>query len=134
MYRYQPLKSIRVHLAAGSVEVKTVYITARSNAHVSNICGRAQCARGVLRSVYAHWRISFFFVIFVLLCVCVHLCFPCFSLYCLAFFFFPFFSFWFLGPFLLLYFSVIVCLYVKKKKKKDITAFRRSKTRRVLCL
>ena len=33
-----------VHLAAGSVEVKTVYITARSNAHVSNICGRAKCA------------------------------------------------------------------------------------------
>ena len=41
------LKSIRVHLAAGSVEVKTVYITARSNAHVSNICGRAKRARGV---------------------------------------------------------------------------------------
>ena len=38
------LKSIRVHLAAGSVEVKTVYITAHSNAHVSNICGRAKCA------------------------------------------------------------------------------------------
>ena len=36
------LKSIRVHFAAGSVEVKTVYITARSNAHVSNICGRAK--------------------------------------------------------------------------------------------
>ena len=41
------LKSIRVHLAAGSVEIKTVYITARSNAHVSNICGRAKRARGV---------------------------------------------------------------------------------------
>ena len=44
---YHKLKSIRVHLAAGSVEVKTVYITVRSNAHVSNICGRAKCARGV---------------------------------------------------------------------------------------
>ena len=41
------LKSIRVHLAAGSVEVKTVYITARSNAHVSNICGQAKHTRGV---------------------------------------------------------------------------------------
>ena len=34
------LKSVRVHLAAGSVEVKTSH----SNAHVSNICGRAKCA------------------------------------------------------------------------------------------
>ena len=63
--------------------------------------------------------VFFLFVFFspyfcFVVCVCVHLCFPCFSLYCLAFFFLPpFFSFWFLGPF----FSVVLfgLLYSKKK-------------------
>ena len=40
-----PLKSICVYLAARSVEVKTVYITALSNVHVSNICGWATYIR-----------------------------------------------------------------------------------------